>query len=296
MSLPPPSQNQQFCNVSALDAGSARAPLAWILEGVPDDVKITLPALAFLLRHSTKADAFLLDLGIRKDWQALPLGLMSRITDTMQFEIFVEQDAVEALVKGGVQLSDVTHVCYSHLHFDHIGDSAPFKHSQFVVGEPARAIVSNGYPTNPNGIVPIDLLPEGRTTFLDPAGWPALGPFPHALDFYGDGSLYVVDAGSGHMPGHLNVLARTSADGGWIYLAGDSAHDWRIIKGEGKVGRHGIFGCAHMNVEETEQHLARIRTLMEKNPRVRVLLAHDKPWYEENKGGPAFLPGKIESL
>ena len=43
--------------------------------------------------------------------------------------------------------------------------------------------------------------------------------------------LYVVDAGDGHVAGHINVLARTSEDGGWIYLAGDSAHDRRLLTG-----------------------------------------------------------------
>ena len=48
MSLPPPSANQAFCNVSALQAGLVTVPLAWILDGVEDTVKITAPALCFL--------------------------------------------------------------------------------------------------------------------------------------------------------------------------------------------------------------------------------------------------------
>lgn len=30
--------------------------------------------------------------------------------------------------------------------------------------------------------------------------------------------------------------------------------------------------------------------------KVQVLIAHDVPWYEANKGGPAFLPGVIPAL
>jgi hypothetical protein len=33
-----------------------------------------------------------------------------------------------------------------------------------------------------------------------------------------------------------------------------------------------------------------------KLPRVRVLLAHDEPWYRENKGTSQFWPGKITSM
>ena len=43
-----------------------------------------------------------------------------------------------------------------------------------------------------------------------------------------------------------------------------------------------------------DRHIARIRELA-KNEKVRVVFAHDANWYEENKGGSAFWPGKIES-
>lgn len=103
---------------------------------------------------------------------------------------------------------------------------------------------------------------------------------------------------AGHFVGHINVLARTSANGSWILLAGDSAHDWRIVTG-GKV-----FACAtdeatgqvrcimHADKDAAEENLRRVQTLL-RVPRVQVLIAHDVPWYEANKGGPAFLPGVI---
>ncbi|KAI0356383.1 Metallo-hydrolase/oxidoreductase [Trametes cingulata] len=296
MSLPPPSANQAYVQVSALYAGSVNVPVAWVLDGVPDDERMTVPALAFLIQHPSRPDKLLFDLGIRPDWQNLPPALTKYVVDTLGFRIAVPQDAVAALAKGGLKPADVTHVCYSHLHFDHIGDSAPFTQATFLVGKAAQPSVEDGYPKNPNAVVAADLLPEGRTTFLDPADWPPLGPFPHALDFYGDGSLYIVDAGSGHFPGHLNILARTSADGGWVYLAGDSAHHWSLITGEGKIAKTPHLGCAHVDVAAAEEHMARVRTLMRENARVRVILAHDVPWFEENEGGPAFWPGSIESL
>ncbi|KAF8225896.1 hypothetical protein L208DRAFT_1407921 [Tricholoma matsutake] len=135
----------------------------------------------------------------------------------------------------------------------------------------------------------VESLAKGRLSPSDvstPDSWQPLGPFPRALDFYGDGSLYIVDA-AGYLEGHINVLARTSADGAWIYLAGDSAHHWDLIMGKGNIPHHAIYGYA--------QHIRRIRALREL-PRVRVLLAHDGPWYESIKGGPAFWPGKIVSL
>jgi len=135
---------------------------------------------------------------------------------------------------------------------------------------------------------------------LDPEDvqWKPLGPFPNALDFFGDGSLYIVDA-PGHLPGHVNILARTSADGGWVYLAGDSAHHWRLITGEAKVAvsydQSGNMICAHADKEVADITIGRIQVLY-KMPRVKIMLAHALQWWQENKGGSSFFPGHIESL
>ncbi|KAI0644567.1 Metallo-hydrolase/oxidoreductase [Trametes meyenii] len=296
MSLPPPANSQAYLTVSALDVGTIDAPLAWALEGAKEEERIQFPALAFLLRHTVKDDRFLFDLGIPPDWQSLPEAVLKHLLDHLGFRLSLEQDAVAALAKGSLQPTDITHICYSHVHTDHLGDPKPFTKANFLVGKLARPLIEDGYPGNQNSAVPSDLLPEGRATFLDPTNWPPIGPFQHALDFHGDGSLYIIDAGSGHCPGHINVLARTSADGGWIYLAGDSAHHWALLSGEGRIAKHEHYGCAHIDVAAAEDHIGRIRALMKENPRVRVLLAHDVPWYEKNKGGHAFWPGAIESL
>ncbi|KAF8908898.1 hypothetical protein CPB84DRAFT_1843260 [Gymnopilus junonius] len=98
------------------------------------------------------------------------------------------------------------------------------------------------------------------TTHVD---WKPVGPFPRALDYLEDGSLYIVDA-PGHLPGHINVLARTSSDGGWIFLAGDSAHHWSLITGEAQIaiGHPGHLNeTADANKELAEEHIRRIREL-----------------------------------
>ncbi|KAI0779929.1 Metallo-hydrolase/oxidoreductase [Fomes fomentarius] len=299
MSLPPPLTNQPFVRVSPLLAGFVNIPLACFLDGAADTTIIECPALCFLIQHPNGRN-FLFDLGTRKDWQtASPPASIKFLTELTKLgvkcNLTVDEDVVHALAKGNAKPGDIAYVCYSHLHPDHTGDASLFPTSTFLTGEGSRPLVENGYPKDPDASISQDTLPEGRTTFLSPESWPALGPFPHTLDFYGDGSLYIVDAGHGHIPGHLNLLVRTSADGGWLYLAGDSAHDWSLITGDGKIGNHPVFGCAHMDVAATQAHLARIRELL-KQPRVRVLLSHDRDWFEKSKDGPAFWPGAIESL
>jgi glyoxylase-like metal-dependent hydrolase (beta-lactamase superfamily II) len=141
-------------------------------------------------------------------------------------------------------------------------------------------------------------LPPERIKFIpDSALSQIIGPFPHAMDFFGDGSVYVVDA-AGHAPGHINLLARTSADGAWICLAGDSAHDPRVIRGEKNIPvktlEEGVFKGAgiYLDLEKTMEHIERLRAL-HKTERVHVLIPHDYEWYESNQGGGAFFPGTI---
>jgi len=280
--------------VSALEAGHIVLPLPVFLDNAAPGSAVSAPSLSFLLRHSTTDKKFVFDLGIRKDIENFPPSVYQWATTT--FQTSVPQDVAESLTQGGLSPTDVDTICISHCHWDHIGDTRPFVKSQFVVGADAAPLFNPGYPADPESQFPVDLLPQGRTTFLETSSLPPLGPFPHALDFYGDGSLYIVDA-PGHLPGHVILVVRTSADGGWILLGGDSAHHWNLITGKSRIaeGRPGFTGgCAHIDKTAAELNIKRIGEFL-KLPHTRVIIAHDEPWYKENKGGAAFFPGHIET-
>ena len=293
MSLPAPITNQPFCDVSALEAGLIELPdELFITKAVPGKVT-TAPSLSFILIHSESKQKFIFDLGIRKDQNNHPPFVVDLIKTT--YPVHVTEDVMDSLEKGGTSPSDIDYVCLSHDHWDHTGDTIPFTKCTFLVGGAAECLIQLGFPGDPNARFPSGMLPKERTKALDPSAWKPIGPFPRALDFFEDGSLYIIDA-PGHLPGHINILARTSSDGAWIYLAGDSAHHWDLITLESRVAvgddSHGHRTCAHADKEIAEEHICRIHALW-KIPRVQVLLAHDEPWYEANKGGPAFWPGKI---
>ncbi|CCM05022.1 uncharacterized protein FIBRA_07221 [Fibroporia radiculosa] len=295
MSLPPPSENQAYCTVSVLRAGFAQLPLARILDSVTDPSEmIRAPCLSFLLRHSVSGDTFVFDLGLRKDWETgLPPTQAAIIKQ--YFTVDIPEDVADSLQKGGLAPEQIAHVCISHMHFDHIGDTAPFTRATFVVGAETRALHTPGYPADPNGFVRSDVLPAGRTRYLERTEMRTpVGPFPHAYDWYGDGSLYLVDA-PGHLPGQLTALVRTSADGGWVFLVADAAHDWRLIAGEAGIADSEHLGCMHQDKATAAATIGKIQEVAQ-NPRVRVLLAHDTRWYEANKDGNAFWPGSLESL
>ncbi|KDR69324.1 hypothetical protein GALMADRAFT_145700 [Galerina marginata CBS 339.88] len=295
MGLPTPSNNQPFCTVSALHGGEMSVAEELFITDATPGSKMTAPSLCFMINHSEKPQRFLFDLGIRSDTENYPPNVQKILAGG--FSVDATQNCLQDLEKAGTKPADIDFVCISHCHFDHVGNTHAFNQSTFVVGGECRSLLEKGYPHDPDANYAADLLPADRTQYISDADWKPVGPFPSAFDFYGDGSLYIVDS-PGHLHGHVNILARTSSDGAWIYLAGDSAHHWKILTGESQIKVGAPWDpnfCMHVDKAKAEEHIGRIREIW-KTPRVRVLLAHDGPWYKENEGGPAFWPGKIESL
>ncbi|KAH9850220.1 beta-lactamase-like protein [Lenzites betulinus] len=295
--LPEPQPNQAYVEVSALEAGTLDLPMNFFLMGAPPTEVYACPSLAFSIRHAQSGAHLVFDLGLRRNIASLPPLVQGYVAKVMPYT--VPQSVDESLAKGGIDPKDVQTVVVSHVHFDHIGDPTPFPNATFVLGEPSRELLANGYPANPKSDILQDTVPLERTRFLPASAFStSIGPFPRAHDYFGDGSLYLIDA-AGHLPGHLNVLARMSADGAWIFLGADCAHDTRLLTGEKQVAfahdAQGKMLCVHADKDEAVAFIRRVGALLGV-PRVQVLLAHDREWYAENKGGDAFLPGKIAPL
>jgi glyoxylase-like metal-dependent hydrolase (beta-lactamase superfamily II) len=130
--------------------------------------------------------------------------------------------------------------------------------------------------------------------------WEAFEDLPVVLDVFNDGSLYVVDA-PGHLPGHINLLARTRNDDGgvsWVYLAGDACHDRRIISGEKTISEwkdaHGQVCCIHADKSKAEETIERVRGLERRG--VEVILAHDVEWESDEKNASRFLTSPSQVL
>ncbi|KAH7909074.1 beta-lactamase-like protein [Hygrophoropsis aurantiaca] len=298
LTLPLPAAEQAYMDVSALEAGHLRVALNTVLaDALPSEVQI-FPSLAFSLRHSGSGTNVVFDLGIKRDIQAYPPGVHDRIAK-FQFEPSVKQSVSESLAIGGIPPEEVDIVVLSHLHWDHVGDPSPFTTATFVVGGECHDILTSGYPLNPLSLISSSSVPIDRTRFLSSLDFStSIGPFPRACDYFGDGSMYIIDA-PGHMAGHVTLLARTSGDGSWILLGGDAAHEFRLVTGEKQIAHRidalGHVMCMHVNKEQAEDTIRRMGLLL-KIPRVQVLIAHDYVWYDANKGGSAFLPGVIPPL
>ncbi|KAI1493471.1 hypothetical protein F5X96DRAFT_621353 [Biscogniauxia mediterranea] len=228
---------------------------------------------------------------------------------------------------------DIHIVILSHVHWDHVGTSSDFSNATFAVGSGTLNVLKNGAgPLYPAEMFNDDELPASRTVEFPPVpirdertgyesgtgapkhtpasadtlarlpvhfekwSWQPLAGFPHALDFFGDGSLYVIDS-PGHIYGHVNLFARI-ADNKYVYLGGDCCHDRRILSGEKRIamyddGRGGLRSV-HMHTERAKGTLARIGEFLEHTRNtadVEIVLAHDVYWREQNWH--RFWPGNL---
>ncbi|KAF8143272.1 hypothetical protein K438DRAFT_1876499 [Mycena galopus ATCC 62051] len=269
-SAPPFPSHPVISRTCTFRAGIIHLPADLIIQGEHRTYK----ACPYL-KHSASSRHFIFDLGLRRDWGSYPPETQKHYGTLMPSE--VPQSVDESCEKGGVHPADVERIVISHLHFDHIGDCRPW------------------IPGNPTSRTLTASTPMDRTVFLTAEDFnTSIGPFPHAVDFFGDGSVYIIDT-PGHCAGHVTVLARTSNDGAWMYLGGDVAHDRRLILDAsthiGMAAESGSPYCMHRDPVQAVIDIQRVRALVQL-PQVEFIIAHDWQWYEENIEH-ASLPGMI---
>jgi glyoxylase-like metal-dependent hydrolase (beta-lactamase superfamily II) len=226
---------------------------------------------------------------------------------------------------------DIDYIIISHAHFDHTGMPSDFPTATFTVGSGTLDLFKNGAgPRCSADFFNDDELPALRTVEFPPVfrtgtygnepyapkhtpvpsnsqakppataaswSWKPLGDFPNALDYFGDGSVYVIDT-PGHIYGHVNLLARLG-ERRWVYLAADCCHDRRLISGEKNIGTYsdgqGGLRSIHVDTGEARQTLDRVVAFVKnqgvEGHQVEIVLAHDPVWRKENTH--ACWPGKM---
>lgn len=317
--LPQPSPDQIYVTVSPIEGGFITLPDRFFVSPADPEARKTVPSLSFLITHPgpsppllqpystkmTKAPVHILfDLGLRRSASRYMPILQPHLESRQPHRL--EPGVAAHLQAGGLDPKDVDAVFLSHVHYDHHGDPEDFPSSTFVVGHGALNVLEHGLPgKGSHQHFQKDLLPSERTVELpSPASqanpnatepeskplsaeskWAPLGPFPAALDLFGDGSVYIIDT-PGHLPGHMNFLCRIGPEK-WVCLAGDAFHDKRLLTGEKEIGtwqgEGGIELCIHFDKDVAKGSIERLRTL-EKTDEVEIVAAHDVGWWDKNKG------------
>ena len=267
LALPPPSPNQTYVTISALDAGHLTLPEYLFITDTSPTIRTTVPSLSFLIQHPSasptrpgKTTNLVFDLGLKRDFSGYRTAQQHHAAQRQP--TITSPDAADSLRKGGLDpATDIDIVLLSHVHWDHVGTPSDFPKSKFFVGSGTLHLLTNGGgPLYPAELFNPDELPRDRTwefppvTEPDPSTavekqkqtqhvWKPLAQFPATLDLFGDGSVHV---------------------------------DTKVA--EGTIGRIGkLIGRGDMRLPEGVE--------------VEVIVAHDKGWRERN--GPRFLPGTL---
>jgi len=306
--------------VSALEGGHLTLPEKLFVTDPDPDKRATVPSMCFLIQHPSrgkngKTTNVVLDLGVTRDLQSYMPAMQAHIANRQP--VITSPDTAESLQAGGLDPgSDIDVVMLSHVHWDHVGTPADFSSAKFVVGSGTLYLLQNGAPPHyPKEIFDPELLPKERTYELPPvraedgeyaaklqvqSQWKSMFGLPAVLDYFGDGSVLVVDC-PGHLRGHINLLLRVQADK-WVYLGGDCCHDIRILRGEKGIALyddgHGQPRSVHMDTDQAANTLEVIKTFLKSDFRpdgqkatLEVLVAHDGSWREANKH--RFFPGAL---
>ncbi|KAF7979826.1 hypothetical protein HWV62_40906 [Athelia sp. TMB] len=269
-SLPADSASQTYVSVSAIPVGSLYLADKEVFEDMihqeSQQLKGTgrrVPSFSFLIQHEKHGRA-LFDLGMRKHGQGYPPEIQK---DLHPFWTKCKTDIVDLLDAGKLKPSDISTVIYSHLHFDHIGDLTPFSSALLVAGSGAAPAFASPYPQNPEGQV--HPLPAGqKVRYIDFALGKPLGPFSKAIDYFGDGSFYLIDA-PGHSAGHLCALARTGPNQ-FVLLAADCCHHRLCYN----PGERLVSSENHEDIA-VARHTVELLKSAHKAKNLVVLLAHD---------------------
>ncbi|TID00188.1 Cytochrome P450 monooxygenase mpaDE [Colletotrichum higginsianum] len=190
------------------------------------------------------------DLGLPTDWANDFSPPVIEAVKQMGGAMTARKYVSEILTENGVDLEGIEAVFWSHAHPDHIGRLSLFPASTaLVVGPGVKEAYFPGWPAVPDAPVLAREFEGREVRELDfSRGGDASGAAAgleigglRALDYFGDGSFYLISA-PGHAVGHINALARTtaagaSADGGssgssssFIYMAGDSFHHASVLR------------------------------------------------------------------
>ncbi|KAK5991690.1 Cytochrome P450 monooxygenase mpaDE'-like protein [Cladobotryum mycophilum] len=236
--LPSPKDGNVCVQVKPFETGLMTTPASVLVGGAKASCSAT--SWRFFVHHKEQNVKLWFDMGIsspptlgKQDLDSYPKSVQGL------HEHFRPQPAKRSLsedtILTGTDPNNVNYVILSHGHWDHARPLPKgFESAIMVCGPGATLHHSPGYPQNPESPYDGRIWDSSLRTFTlyelpstsDALHWTRIGPFPHALDFFGDESFFLISA-PGHLPGNLAALARVCDSQGrkkWVFLGGDCAH------------------------------------------------------------------------
>jgi hypothetical protein len=219
------------------------------------------PVLAFLIRHPKEGN-ILFGAGLPED-----LG-SGRVKGSALSPFRVEkgQDIASVLRRRGLAPDDVRWIVLPDLAPEWAGGAGRFSTATYLVtaqawGNPRRRPLESGL-SDPRAFVP-----EERLKLKDLSQEPRFGPFAHAWDLFGDGTLFLVDLDGGAAGG---AGLWVNLDSGPVLLTGPAAFVWDNVYDDALPDRRFV-----VDVSSFAWNARAMRMAQEAIPRLVILPAHD---------------------
>ncbi|KAF2099881.1 Metallo-hydrolase/oxidoreductase [Rhizodiscina lignyota] len=277
--------------VHLLDGGSfGKADIAKLHNGRHGEIR--LYDWCFLIQHRNSGRNILWDLGISSD-RTLYTPWVLPMYDEVE-AIGPRQTLQEQLRDRGVEPKQVDTVIFSHAHWDHCRPfTKEFPNARAYFGPGTKRHCSPGHLEN--GEASSNVQWDGRFFDIDGRAtepwselegpWKKFDPFHNAMDFFGDGSVWIIQA-PGHMPGNLCAAVKVEGSDSWVVLGSDCCHSRAILEGEEDIAifqlPDGEMMSLHSDIAAARETIARLRR-GEHDFKMHIALAHDIEWMKSAK-------------
>ncbi|KAH7242855.1 beta-lactamase-like protein [Fusarium solani] len=284
-----PGHDGPGVQVHLLDGGSfSTATLSFLHHGAPPEL-FRLYDWCFLIFHRPSGRYVLWDLGCSHD-ESLYTPWVKKIMLPSARPVGPRKPVATQLEELGVKADQIDSVLFSHAHWDHCRPiSDEFPNAKALFGPGTKEFCSPG--NLENGEPDVDIEWDGRwfgspkhvtETWSEFDGdWVPFGVFDRAIDFFGDGSLWVIDA-PGHMPGNLCAAVRLEGSQEWVLLGSDCCHSQALLREKEDIALYDLptgetAAYLHKDLPAARITIDKIR-LAESKYGMHIALAHDATW------------------
>jgi glyoxylase-like metal-dependent hydrolase (beta-lactamase superfamily II) len=189
--------------------------------------------------------------------------------DNNGIHLYVDVTLQQQLQDLNLTPKDITHLAFSHFHFDHTGNANLFTNATWILNSDELAGALAPKPTIAEDASLLSARDQVKTQMID-------GDY----DVFGDGTVKILKA-HGHTPGH-QVLEVKLAHSGTIILAGDLYHT-RENRKERRVPP------INTNRADTLASMDRIERIVQ-NTHARLIIQHNP----EDVASLPKLPGYLD--